>query len=650
MKKNAGIAMAVTGLTPMVLIGVAGLFLMSLWNTVLFQQKPQIDPTLNSAVYQGSPLIANAAMNAAFQLSGNAGGVKGGQDWVNAWSAQRKNPFEDADFDVSELFKYWQSAHKAGEPAHNVQSEAFVRGVFHMFYQEFPFEVSSGSGYWNDFMGREGWLRIPTDGSLAPLPGDIMAFDGGDNGLGHLAIVVAVQKERLIVAQADYPSNISGTQAGVEGAPASLHLGAFPLLGGFNVDTGNLHLRGYIRNLMVQQWFGNASLALVRIHQGAHDQYASEAEWSRWSPSTCSTTSITEVLNAWGARLNGQPFRITNVLKLQEAGGWISSEAGLLGGFAAMPKIFDALNKAYHLDFTVKYGSDMSLDQVIDTANSGTPVIVDFPPDQSRFTFKGGHILVVVGGDDKNVRLADSSGWNYKVFSREHFLAWWSGRSYAIARPKNFLTFAGSGRMSQWAGVKMPTDLPRTAPRSSYVQIAMADARFYGLDPVFFLKQINQESGFNPGNASNNYHESSAGARGIAQFMPGTAAAWEVDYRDVNSALDGSARMMATQYCMHLGLQPAKGLDAHKMLNVKKYPQNMPYLQRCRTLSNTMPVTTVITAYAKTLADYNHGNSGSGANWANSMPCETRNYIKIIMGIDRTWYLLTGTKAPLDRC
>lgn len=52
-------------------------------------------------------------------------------------------------------------------------------------------------------------------------------------------------------------------------------------------------------------------------------------------------------------------------------------------------------------------------------------------------------------------------------------------------------------------------------PIASY---ARAQAQAYGVDPDIFARQIGQESGWRPG------AESPAGARGIAQFMPGTAA------------------------------------------------------------------------------------------------------------------------------
>ncbi len=54
--------------------------------------------------------------------------------------------------------------------------------------------------------------------------------------------------------------------------------------------------------------------------------------------------------------------------------------------------------------------------------------------------------------------------------------------------------------------------------QTPYVQLAWDDAVQAGFSPRIFLRQINQESGFQPQALS------SAGAQGIAQFLPATAA------------------------------------------------------------------------------------------------------------------------------
>lgn len=71
----------------------------------------------------------------------------------------------------------------------------------------------------------------------------------------------------------------------------------------------------------------------------------------------------------------------------------------------------------------------------------------------------------------------------------------------------------------------------------NYQAMAVAAAQQYGIDPQVFLRQINQESGFNP-NA-----RSGAGAEGIAQFMPSTASAMGVDPMNPQSALYGAAKL-----------------------------------------------------------------------------------------------------------
>jgi hypothetical protein len=61
----------------------------------------------------------------------------------------------------------------------------------------------------------------------------------------------------------------------------------------------------------------------------------------------------------------------------------------------------------------------------------------------------------------------------------------------------------------------------------------------YGLDRKMFAAQLYQESRFNPNAVS------PAGAKGFAQFMPGTAKQYGVNVNDVNSSIDGAGRYMA---------------------------------------------------------------------------------------------------------
>jgi soluble lytic murein transglycosylase-like protein len=69
-----------------------------------------------------------------------------------------------------------------------------------------------------------------------------------------------------------------------------------------------------------------------------------------------------------------------------------------------------------------------------------------------------------------------------------------------------------------------------------------AAAKKYGLDPALLAGLVKQESGFNP-NAG-----SAAGARGLTQLMPGTAAGLGVtNVLDPAQSLDGGAKYLRAQ-------------------------------------------------------------------------------------------------------
>ena len=159
-----------------------------------------------------------------------------------------------------------------------------------------------------------------------------------------------------------------------------------------------------------------ASQTLVRINQTDEAQYASAQEHDRWADSTCSTASIVEVLNAYGSH-----YRITDVLQVEARIGAISSSLGLL-----YPTGID--DTARQFGFVTTTLSTPSISQVVDTANQGTPVIVNFygGPD-----WPGGHFLVVVGGNHSTVKVADSSivnhGQGMQDISSAYFQTYWHG-------------------------------------------------------------------------------------------------------------------------------------------------------------------------------------------------------------------------------
>ena len=125
---------------------------------------------------------------------------------------------------------------------------------------------------------------------------------------------------------------------------------------------------------------------------------------------------------------------------------------------------------------------------------------------------------------------------------------------------------------------------------NNYRAMAMQDALQAGIDPSAFVRQIQQESGFNP-NA-----KSPAGAEGIAQFMPSTAAGLHIDPWNPAQALQGAANLMGSY--------------------VRQYGGE-----------------------AEALAAYNAGpdalqsaKNRGGSNWRAFLPTETQNYIHSILG------------------
>lgn len=133
--------------------------------------------------------------------------------------------------------------------------------------------------------------------------------------------------------------------------------------------------------------------------------------------------------------------------------------------------------------------------------------------------------------------------------------------------------------------------IPPGLPQSPYVTVAHEAARAAGIPETIFVRQINVESGFNPNAVS------PAGAIGIAQFMPATAASLGINPWDPVQALYAAARYMAT----------------------------------------------LITSYggdeAKALAAYNAGSGTvnaaiaiGGTNWRAYLPSETQQYILAILG------------------
>ena len=101
------------------------------------------------------------------------------------------------------------------------------------------------------------------------------------------------------------------------------------------------------------------------------------------------------------------------------------------------------------------------------------------------------------------------------------------------------------------ASVRLRPDFDPDAPaiprfegryEGPWLEVARAAAQRHGIPEDLFLRLVQQESGWNPEAVS------SAGAIGLAQLMPDTAALLGVDPLDPMANLDGGARYLAMQY------------------------------------------------------------------------------------------------------
>jgi hypothetical protein len=170
-------------------------------------------------------------------------------------------------------------------------------------------------------------------------------------------------------------------------------------------------------NIQIPQGVSGASKALKRLAQMDSSQYKSEQQYDTWAPSACSTTAMTEVINAYGYN-----YRISDILQVEISQSAISPELGLL-------KLEGIDHTVAQFGFSTAQLSRAPLDSLISVANSGWPIIVDFPPSGDWPT---GHFLVVVGGDNNSVFLADSSPYDFTTISQQQFLRDWGGFAVVV--------------------------------------------------------------------------------------------------------------------------------------------------------------------------------------------------------------------------
>lgn len=160
-----------------------------------------------------------------------------------------------------------------------------------------------------------------------------------------------------------------------------------------------------------------ASMRLTRLDSTLRSQYNSDYEWQVWSYSSCSGMAMAMVMNAYGQHLNAG-----SVLEVEQQLGVWDVQLGLLreDGIALTASYFG---------FNASLSHALTLQNIVDLANRGQPVIVGI---RDNYYFPNGHILVVRGGDEQNIYLADSSPHDFQRMPRSMFAGMWQGFSAVL--------------------------------------------------------------------------------------------------------------------------------------------------------------------------------------------------------------------------
>jgi hypothetical protein len=177
---------------------------------------------------------------------------------------------------------------------------------------------------------------------------------------------------------------------------------------GFNPSQ---HLASFDINTALPPIPFSATANVVRVDSAARNQYYSDYQWQVWSYSSCSGISMEMVINAYGNHYIAADF----LQKEADLGVW-NVYQGLTGGEPAIAET------AAYFGFKALPNPPRTLSALIYTVNKGYPVIVGNP----------GHIMVVRGGDDNYIYVADSSPADRTAMTHAQFMAWWDGFSVVL--------------------------------------------------------------------------------------------------------------------------------------------------------------------------------------------------------------------------
>jgi soluble lytic murein transglycosylase-like protein len=173
--------------------------------------------------------------------------------------------------------------------------------------------------------------------------------------------------------------------------------------------------------------------------------------------------------------------------------------------------------------------------------------------------------------------------------------------------------------------VGMP-DIPASVQQ--WEALATQAATHFSLPLVYFARQINQESGFSSTDAQGHVLTSSAGAEGIAQFKPETAASIP---HCVTNLANPPDNCVASSPDKAIGIDPTNPAEA--------LPAAAYYMKQL--LNPYLNGNSFTEAYAKALAAYNASSDQvdsavrkCGNTWLSCMAQEPQEYVHIIMGGD----------------
>jgi hypothetical protein len=141
-------------------------------------------------------------------------------------------------------------------------------------------------------------------------------------------------------------------------------------------------------------------------------------------------------------------------------------------------------------------------------------------------------------GTELDLGPASAYGWLAANAPRFHFIQRYSWEPWHYGYTLNPGSSAAMARRRDGGDGAGGSALPAFVPEEYAGPIGRASQR-WSVSATLLAAQLEQESGFNPNAVS------SAGARGIAQFMPDTAAAYGLsDPTDAAAAIDAQAHLM----------------------------------------------------------------------------------------------------------